>query len=485
MSPSSIASRHGRAPSVGRASRRASGVEQARFYIFVGFLVLCFLGGGSARGDVMSLLYVRPAAVLCIVALLVLPGRVEWRIIRIPLLLLAALALVMTMQLIPLPPDIWSTLPGHARFLEAAEVAGIAQPWRPISISPDATLNSLVSLIVPLAALVGIASITREQRYALLPLLIIAALVSAFLGVAQLAGGSSSSLRFYRITNEGAPVGLFANRNHQAALLAMTIPMLALWAFLNQGDRRLGRATLWIAFPAILFLLPMILVTGSRAGLFLAAVALVLSYWLFARPARKLEGSKKGGKWERLARYAPWVVCAVVLVVTILLSRAQALQRLVEIDPLMESRFRLLPAIVNIAREFMPFGSGFGAFDPTFRIFEPFSNLKPQYLNHAHNDPLEILIEGGLFSAALVVLFLAWFIWGVVGLFRNRNADSRAVRFGQLGALFVLLLLGASVVDYPIRVPIFAAIFAIACFWLSAAQGRVRDRAEWSDSSAS
>lgn len=465
----------------GRDRPRTSGMDQVRFYIFVGFLAVCFLGGGSARGDVLSLLYVRPMAVLCIVALMVLPGRTDWRAMRFPLLLLAALALTMAVQLVPLPPEMWANLPGHGRFLEAAELAGIEQPWRPITLSPGMTLNSLASLIVPAAALIGIASLTREQRYALLPYLIGAALLSALLGVAQLAGGANSALRFYRITNETAPVGFFANRNHQAALLAMAIPMIALWISQHRGDPRAGRTTLWIAFPAILFLLPLILVTGSRAGLFLGTASLAFSYILFAKPGREREGSRKGGKWRRVIKYGPWAACALVLIITLLLARAEAVRRLVEIDVFAENRARLLPTLIDIAREFMPFGSGFGAFDQTFRIFEPFSALRAEYLNHAHNDIVEILVEGGLFAAALAIAFLIWFARKLVLLFRSRGLDSRANRFAQLGALMVVLLLAASVVDYPLRAPIMAAVAAIACFWLCVAQEPVRDRPERSD----
>ena len=37
-------------------------------------------------------------------------------------------------------------------------------------------------------------------------------------------------LWFYRITNNGFPVGLFANRNHAAVFLAALLPLATAWA---------------------------------------------------------------------------------------------------------------------------------------------------------------------------------------------------------------------------------------------------------------
>ena len=54
---------------------------------------------------------------------------------RVPLILLGALAALMAIQLIPLPPGIWTALPGRERYLEAAAAIGIPQPWRPISLT--------------------------------------------------------------------------------------------------------------------------------------------------------------------------------------------------------------------------------------------------------------------------------------------------------------------------------------------------------------
>src|SRR5262245_31218571 len=175
-----------------------------RFGIFVVLLVLCCLGGGGSRGDITSLLYLRPAAVVALAAILLVPGPVDFKAIRAPFWLLVGLTVWMALQLVPLPPAIWTSLPGRAPVVAGASVIGIEQPWRALSTSPDLTLDSLASMVVPFAALLGMAALDREGRERLLPVLIGIALISALLGIAQISGGATSPFYMYRVTNEDA-----------------------------------------------------------------------------------------------------------------------------------------------------------------------------------------------------------------------------------------------------------------------------------------
>src|SRR6516225_8298716 len=55
----------------------------------------------------------------------------QWAIV----LLCAILALPL-LQLIPMPPSLWSSLPGRGEIAAAYEAAGMALPWLPISLEP-------------------------------------------------------------------------------------------------------------------------------------------------------------------------------------------------------------------------------------------------------------------------------------------------------------------------------------------------------------
>lgn len=446
----------------------------ARFWIFLAFLLLCLLGGGGSRDDIVSLLYLRPAAVICAALMVALPGRIELRLVRFPLLLLVALAVWMALQLVPLPPSIWQELPGRAPLREAAVIAAVQQPWRPISISPDLTMNSLAALVVPIATLLGFAALRERQRYALLPVLIGAVLLSAVLGIAQLSGGALSSLRFYDITNSDSAVGFFANRNHQAAFLVLGFPLLSLWA--AGGSARRGPT--WrpvIAAAMALFLVPMILVTGSRAGLAFGAIALIwsaLNYLLAIRTRRR--GRRL--PWRALLIGLAGLIVINILFFVLASGRMEAVQRLLSADVRADERYERLPTLVGLARDYLPWGSGFGTFDPLYRMHEPFESLFPFYLNHAHNDLLELIITGGLPALALLFGTIVWLGWRAWRSYIRPGGEGHA--YARLGLTMLVLLLGWSLVDYPLRTPSIAALAAIAAGWTL-----VRDAATWTSSS--
>jgi O-antigen ligase len=451
-------------------------LERARLLILLMLVALCLLGGGASRTDVLSLIYLRPAAIVCLAALLMMPGG-DFRNLRLPFLLLAGLAIIMLIQLIPLPPDLWQSLPGRERYLEAAAAAGIPQPWRPISLTPDLTLHSLASLIFPLSVLLAFAGLRQDQFKVLLAVLIGAACLSAFLGILQATGGIGNFLYFYNVTHEGSAVGFFANRNHQAALLAVSFPMLKLWTLLPASDLGYQKTRYWIASAMALFMVPMILVTGSRAGMALGLLSLLMSHFLLPREAR-VGGAPPG--WRRFATPAAWLTPVALVIVVVLMDRAVAIDRLAMLSDFQsELRIQHTPLMLRMIGEFFPLGTGFGSFDPVFRGFEPDQALHPFYFNHAHNDLIELALTGGLPALIILVLFVFW--WGRRTYFTLVPLRSRTQRalFARVGAIIIFLTFLASLVDYPLRTPLFGVVFAIACGWL--AQGRGPSSAEGGD----
>ncbi len=463
--PTRTDGRGGRRAPVRAASSPFTGVpwESARFFLLLGFLLLCLLGGGAARADVESLLYLRPAAIVCLVALLLSPGEWEFRRFRTLFILLALFAATMLVQLIPLPPGLWASLPGFAPYTEAAAAAGVAEPWRPISLAPDLTLNSLLALLPCLVVLVGFAGIREGQRRLLLPVLIGFVAVDALLSVAQFAGGPESRAYLYAITNTEAPVGLFSNRNHNAVCLAMAFPMLAIWVGMPAPNRQYQRSRSWIALAFGLLLVPMILATGSRAGAVAGAIGLAIALWLAPSFTSSWER-----RWRIASRIAMALIPILLVVLTIYTNRALSFFRMTDANALGgDLRFEALPVLGDMLRTFSPQGIGFGAFDPVYRGFEPDTLLTTEYFNHAHNDLIELLLTGGVLALLLLLVFVAW--WGR-RMVRSLIAGDRqriSGKLAQLGGVMILILLGASLVDYPLRTPLLAAIFTIACCWLA------------------
>jgi O-antigen ligase len=127
---------------------------------------------------------------------------------------------------------------------------------------------------------------------------------------------------------------------------------------------------------------------------------------------------------------------------------------------------------LGLIQKYFPFGSGFGSFVEVFQLDEPLRYLKPTYVNHMHNDWLEILLTGGLPAVAILLFAIAGYLSTSVALFRRRDADRREVKMARLAAVLILILALASITDYPLRTPSMMAFLAVLCLWFTAPASR-------------
>lgn len=454
--------------------------DRGKFIALALFFSLTFILGGGSRDDIQSLVILRPLAILFAAYALSVAAEGDLAAVRVPFYLLVALILFVALQLVPLPPGLWRSLPGREFYSGISEAAGLGHLWRPLSLSPSKTLNSLFSLTVPFAAicLVGI----QSRRYRRKVVIVLAGLISAsaLWGLLQLSGSSNGPLYFYRITNEGLPVGLFANRNHQAAVLAAGLPLIAYLGATAARNERRGVLERIVSALLIMLLVPAILMTGSRAGLLCLAAgiiaAAVIAYVGWSHSLSPSKGSKPLSK-PLIAIGGGSLLILVLGIVVMWFGRALAIERMLSSDEISDLRGELLPTLIAMAKTFFPVGSGFGSFEHVYDAFEPIALLRDQYLNQAHNDWLQLVIEGGLLAALLLIGLLIWFggqIWITV---RGLSKGSGSTVPLRLAALSLVAIIGiASVFDYPLRVPSVMVLFAASCAILaSTARG---DRAK-------
>ena len=455
--------KHSKTADIGRLLPSAS----ATFWALGVLLVACFVLGGSARGNVASLIVLRPLSILLLGFglwhLRVSQLKAHGFVVGMALAILAVPAL----QLIPLPPEVWSHLPGRGLVVEIDRVAGLGPVWRPLSMTPDATWNALYAAFVPLAVLVLGIQLGDAERMRLLPLVLILAGFSAFLGLLQTLGDANGPLYFYSVTNNGSAVGLFANRNHQALLLAMMLPMLAVLA---RGHGEAAGARRLVALVSGLALLPLIFITGSRAGLIVAVVALFAIPLILGRGRRPASGvssaRSRGSNALSSAGWAGLVLAGTCMIaITLWLGRDAALDRLLTSETAGDARIKILPTLVSMIHAHAPAGSGMGSFLQVFQVHEPDALLRPTYMNHAHNDWLEVLLDGGAVAALLLLIAFVAFLLHSKRAFSVRAASSPTVPFARLGLVLMLLATAASVSDYPLRVPSLAALFTLAVLW--------------------
>lgn len=416
------------------------------------------VAGGASRADQLGQPIVRGAAIVAIAIVLIARCPLAWGRIRPILILLGLIALLCVLQLVPLPPALWYGLGGRGDFAVLSTTLGLPEVWRPLSLTPDATINALFSLIVPLATAILLAALTPEQLRMLLPGLVAFIGVSAVIGLIQFGSGEWSNPLLNETLGEAA--GMFANRNHQSLFLAVGILLLPAWAMRRDWSAQWMRTA--IAVALVPFFLLMVLATGSRTGLVLAAIALLLDLWICADTIRGfMTASRKSRSWT-IAIAAAGV--ALVAALALLSTRTRTLDRLFASDAMEDFRFRAFATVQALVGEYLPWGAGLGSFDTVFRAAEPLSLLRTTYFNHAHNDFAEVALETGLPGIALIVGAVIWVAMRAAA--SQRTDDRRLRRYARTGVSIIVLMLVASVVDYPARVPICMALLVIAAAWL-------------------
>jgi O-antigen ligase len=439
-----------------------------RHYLTLGavFLVLLAALGGASRADELQQFFVRLAAIGAIAAAAWPLRSSAWRDARVPATGIALVYLLILAQLIPLPPSLWSRMPGHAIYRQVEQQTG-AVAWRPWTLSPDLTLNALGALLPATAVGLIALSLDFHGRLVLMRLVVAIACVSALLGLMQFAAGGTT-LHLFRTTNEDSAVGLFANRNHQAVLMACALPLLAAIASIHMHQQEHSRRHFAISIGAAVLLLMGLGATGSRMGLLLGSLGLIAASIIHVATMPRIGDSR-----QRKLRF--WVAraglaAAALLPVSLLISRSGALARLMS-DPVDQTRTAALAPMIHAAWIFFPFGAGFGTFDPVYRTVEPDSLLSTIYLNQAHNEPVQLAIEGGLPALLLLLLFLVWWLRAAMRAVRPRDSNPRRALAIAMTATTVILML-SSLVDYPLRTPLLSGIFALACIELVRANRR-------------
>lgn len=434
------------------------------FWMMALFLLFVFLLGGSGRSDVASLPMLRGGSVLFAFWAACGLSVADWRRIRVPLALLLGLAIWMALQLLPLPPRLWHSLPGREIIVQIDNLLGLEGLWRPLSLSPSQTLNSLLAMTVLFAGLLLSSRVPADEYCDLIFCVLAIAAFSALLGIVQLLSGATGGMYLYRITNQGEMVGVFANRNHHAIFLACSILLVGL-LLRDESMRRRKRTFVRVGLIFAGFLLTaMTIFIGSRAGIVVGITAFTTAYFVTMRSWRLTSSASSGESVEsasvspslyrRLLLFAPPLLLIALLGVAFgLTSRTTALSRLLEKDVVDDLRVHAWPTVRAMVDTYWAWGSGFGSFPDVYRIFEPDNLLRPTYFNHAHNDWVESLITGGAPFALMVFVTIAWLIrsfatHGLRNLIRGHRGD---LRLAVIATLFVLA--GASFVDYPLRVP--------------------------------
>jgi O-antigen ligase len=442
-------------------------IHRLRLALVPAFLLLCLLFGGASAagwwsnlglqlGGLLLLFYA--AAVRRGTPLSAASGQALWLA-----LLLAALLLV---QLVPLPPAVWTQLPGRQPVAEGFRLLGLPLPWLPLSLEPYKTIASALWLLPAAGVLAGILLPGAYRSSWFAWCLAGVSIVSVAVGALQLAGGSESATYLYEITNVGAMTGFFANANHLATMLLATVPFLAaLYLHALDKGRSLKKSS---------GLLVVLAGTGAVIAVGLAGASSIAGFGLSV-PVLAASGLLIVSRTRRVPAWSA-LLLALVLAGSVAAAFSAPFDNNLtgqKAHTTEDSRLHSFTTTIHAARDFLPLGSGVGTFQQIYREREDPGAVGRFYMNHAHGDYFEVALEAGLPGLLLVLGFILWWLRRTFILWSRDEADP----FARAATIAIGAMLAHSIVDYPLRTAAMSAVFAMCCGLIADPRTKVQARA--------
>lgn len=414
-------------------------------------IVVSVLFGGASRENVLRLALVELTALpVMVLAGARLIGSGGWRTHRFAIGMMAVALAIPILQIIPLPPVVWQSLPGRDPLVLALDLANVEAGWAPLSLTPDQTWSGFLGLLPPAAAFLAVLAASHETRNRLFPLYLGLAAVSIVLGVLQMTSGAAV-LYPYRTTDPGVVVGFFANRNHLAILLIAMLPPIG--ALLGQEFRRSTSMSgvSWLLAALAVLIVVSLGVIQSRAGIILGLPSVLVGLVIGVQAQGRMH-LKRG-------IVATAAVGLLVVAAVTAFGMPRLLSRFGGDGSLIAGRSEAWRTTWDASGQYLPVGTGVGSFDPVYRSVEPLEGLDPTFLNQAHNEYLQVWLEMGWPGAALVLAFAVWWCRRTYQAWRGGASREQGVRLAASAAILFILI--HSAVDYPLRTATVAVFFAV------------------------
>jgi O-antigen ligase len=443
-------------------------LSRGRSLVVPSYLFACLVLGGSAQGVWQNMVLQLAGISLLAWAAVDRGGEQPSRPSRQLLLLAVAAVAVVAVQSLPVPPSLLGHSEPRREIADGFATLGIAVPWQPVSVAPAATVDALLKFIPPLAILCGMVRLKGYNARWLAVALFGGTAAGIALGAMQAAssGGQISPLYLYPDTSVGKAVGFFANADHMATLLVVTLPFIAAAvAAARSASLQRYSAVLATAVGLAILILIGIALNGSLAGYTLVLPVLVASTLIVLPPSN---------------RSRAWLLIAAVVLVA---GSIAALERTAigsedvgtHASTAVQSRAELLATTSHAITDFLPWGSGLGSFQSVYPLYEDPLKVDATYVVHAHNDYAEVALELGVPGVVLMALFLAWWAAAVWRVFRTAEAGP----FQRAAAIASGAVLVHSFVDFPLRTAAISACFAMCTALL--ADSRAAPRKEKTD----
>ena len=321
-----------------------------------------------------------------------------------------------------------------------------------ITAYPDATVSSAL-LYASYGALCFLASQTLLRGSQVRGLALIFSVYGAALASFALVQGISSNGKLYWLRQPrmgGWIYGPYVNHNHYAGLMEMLVPIPLVLSLTHLASPRARNLTA----TAAAVMVGTIFLSGSRGAMLAIVTELVILAVVLAQ-------RKRG--WRTAIGLGLFLTIVAGLLIWI--GGSDLSQRIASVSPSRseisgDTRIHINGDGVRMFLKKPVFGWGLGSFPvvyPQFRTF--YTNF---FVNEAHNDYLQLLVETGLLGFATMVSFIVIVYKSAIKKIGNWTAEIN-------GAVALTCLLGMSgilvhsAVDFNLQIPANAALFYVLC----------------------
>lgn len=294
-----------------------------------------------------------------------------------------------------------------------------------LSKDPGRTLDSMAFVGFALTLFFSFGRLDHAERGRMVAWLLTGVILNVALALTQFAASRALVLELFPYALGG---GFFANVNHFSSLLYVAIPFV-----IYQFDV-IGRLPL-AGLPLALIVF-VEFAAGSTAGILLSIGCALVSVAVV-------------GSVGRLTRFALPAV-AVLGAVVVVVNPGNVLRVSTE-DPL--DRPQIAMTTLAAIEQNLPLGSGYGTFDIVYPSAEPDTAISGTFVNHAHNEVLELILEGGIPAALALVVYLGLLVWRLPVARRSPLCLAALCGIGFIAV--------HSLFDYPLRTGAMMAVFTL------------------------
>ena len=364
--------------------------------------------------------------------------------------------------LIPLSEQWWLNLPGRGLQTEIVtwiESTSELVAYKALSLYP---LHTLSAFLLGLSAIAVFLSASSSSKRELIILALVLLGSATLQGVIAFAQYITSDPFFYFGLSRTEVLGTYLNTNHLTALMEMVEPLalaLMVHAIIESNKSALPRVLVIFTHASISLLLTFIaFTTTSRMGTFLLILSIFLSFWAVTTPEMRKQVA------------VPIFLLRLALLIAILVSQYSVITTITgtvaEMEPsvvLGDLRWGIFQASWEGIQALFPFGSGPGAFPQTIQVYLPADNpaFQNHFMNHAHNDYLELIYETGVLGVILLVYFFYLYLrqW----LLLRRSPVTKVKSLQSASGIGMLIILIFSLTDFNLHTPANLIVFAFIC----------------------